>query len=88
MMRDKVKGLVLGLSLGVRQTGGAAYASGTQIEIYFREHRNMHERKNQEVSWDDATGTVWVGKKAAAEMKLEEISGPAVFCVYFVWGLA
>lgn len=36
-MNDKFKGLVLGLSLGALLTGSVAYASGTQIEVFFRD---------------------------------------------------
>lgn len=35
-MKDKVKGLVLGALLGSAITGTAAYASGVQIEVFFR----------------------------------------------------
>ncbi|SFL31402.1 foldase protein PrsA [Paenibacillus sp. 1_12] len=42
-MNDKVKGLVLGLSLGVMLTGSIAYASGTQIEVYFKNIKYMFD---------------------------------------------
>lgn len=35
-MNDKVKGLILGALLGSAITGTAAYASGVQIEVFFR----------------------------------------------------
>lgn len=42
-MNDKVKGLVLGLSLGVMLTGSIAYASGSQIEVYFKNIKYMFD---------------------------------------------
>ncbi|WP_028548600.1 peptidylprolyl isomerase [Paenibacillus sp. UNC451MF] len=42
-MNDKLKGLVLGLSLGVMLTGSVAYASGTQIEVYFQNIKYMFD---------------------------------------------
>ncbi|GAA4861149.1 hypothetical protein GCM10023310_45650 [Paenibacillus vulneris] len=42
-MNDKFKGLVLGLSLGVMLTGSVAYASGTQIEVYFQNIKYMFD---------------------------------------------
>ncbi|WP_282935572.1 peptidylprolyl isomerase [Paenibacillus sp. RC67] len=42
-MNDKLKGLVLGLSLGVMLTGSVAYASGSQIEVYFQNIKYMFD---------------------------------------------
>ncbi|GMX66142.1 hypothetical protein Elgi_54130 [Paenibacillus elgii] len=91
-MNDKLKGLALGLSLGVMLTGSVAYASGTQIEVYFKQLKYMFdgvekkptaeqgqgfiyngttyvplrfvsEALGKEVSWDENSGTIWVGKQ-------------------------
>lgn len=43
-MKDKMKGLLLGLTLGTMMTGSLAYATNsTQIEVYFRELKFMFD---------------------------------------------
>lgn len=42
-MNDKLKGLMLGLLPGVMLAGSAAYASGAQIEVYFKQLRYMFD---------------------------------------------
>jgi foldase protein PrsA len=42
-MNDKVKGLVLGLTIGVMLTGSIAYANGSQIEVYFKNIKYMFD---------------------------------------------
>jgi foldase protein PrsA len=43
MMKDKVKGLIIGLSLGSLIAGSAAYASATQIEVVFKNIKYMFD---------------------------------------------
>mgnify|MGYP000636779159 CR=1 FL=1 len=43
MMKDKFKGLVVGLCLGSMLAGSAVYASGTQIEVYFNNLKYMFD---------------------------------------------
>jgi foldase protein PrsA len=90
-MNDKLKGLLAGLTIGVMLTGSVAYASGTQIEVVFKNLKYMFDGKEviapegqagfiyegstyvplrfvsealgKEVSMDEDTGTIWVGKK-------------------------
>jgi foldase protein PrsA len=40
-MKDKVKGLIIGLSIGSLVAGSAAYASATQIEVVFKNIKYM-----------------------------------------------
>jgi foldase protein PrsA len=42
-MKDKVKGLIIGLSLGSLIAGSAAYASATQIEVVFKNIKYMFD---------------------------------------------
>jgi foldase protein PrsA len=42
-MKDKVKGLIIGLSLGSLIAGSAAYASATQIEVVFKNMKIMFD---------------------------------------------
>lgn len=51
MMKDKVKGLIIGLSIGSLLAGSAAYASATQIEVVFKNIKYMFngvEKKSTE----------------------------------------
>ncbi|SDC42855.1 foldase protein PrsA [Paenibacillus sp. UNCCL117] len=60
-MKDKFKGLVLGLSLGAMLTGTAAYASGTQIEVYFRELKYMFDGIEKKPSAEQGAGFIHNG---------------------------
>jgi foldase protein PrsA len=42
-MKDKVKGLIIGLSIGSLIAGSAAYASATQIEVVFKNIKYMFD---------------------------------------------
>ncbi|CAK4814267.1 unnamed protein product [Aphanomyces euteiches] len=42
-MKDKVKGLIIGLSIGSLVAGSAAYASATQIEVVFKNIKYMFD---------------------------------------------
>jgi foldase protein PrsA len=43
IMKDKVKGLIIGLSIGSLIAGSAAYASATQIEVVFKNIKYMFD---------------------------------------------
>ncbi|TVY11709.1 peptidylprolyl isomerase [Paenibacillus cremeus] len=60
-MNDKVKGLVLGLSLGVMLTGSIAYASGTQIEVYFKNLKYMFDGIEKKPTEDQGSGFIYNG---------------------------
>ncbi|UUZ79378.1 peptidylprolyl isomerase [Paenibacillus sp. P26] len=60
-MNDKVKGLVLGLSLGVMLTGTVAYASGTQIEVYFRSLKYMFDGVEKKPTAEQGQGFIYNG---------------------------
>jgi foldase protein PrsA len=68
-MNDKLKGLVLGLSIGVLMTGSIAYASGSQIEVYFKNIKYMfdgQEKKPAEESFI-YNGTTYVPLRFVSE---------------------
>ncbi|MCS7459729.1 peptidylprolyl isomerase [Paenibacillus doosanensis] len=60
-MNDKLKGLVLGLSLGVMLTGSVAYASGTQIEVYFQNLKYMFDGFEKKPAEDQGQGFIYNG---------------------------
>ncbi|MCZ8513010.1 peptidylprolyl isomerase [Paenibacillus filicis] len=60
-MNDKFKGLVLGLSLGVMLTGSVAYASGTQIEVYFKSLKYMFDGVEKKPTADQGQGFIYNG---------------------------
>ncbi|TDF99408.1 peptidylprolyl isomerase [Paenibacillus piri] len=74
-MNDKLKGLVLGLSIGVMMTGSIAYASGTQIEVYFKNIKYMfdgHQKKTAEESFI-YNGTTYVPLRFVSEALGKEV---------------
>ncbi|WP_281887062.1 stalk domain-containing protein [Paenibacillus sp. YYML68] len=106
-MNDKLKGLVLGLSLGAMLTGTAAFAGGTQIEVYFRELKYMFdgvqkipnaeqgagfiyngttyvplrfvsESIGKDISFDNDTGTIYVGKRIDKDLIVATYTGGQV----------
>ncbi|MFE5317244.1 peptidylprolyl isomerase [Paenibacillus sp. NPDC056579] len=60
-MNDKVKGLLLGLSLGTLLTGTVAYASGTQIEVYFQNIKYMFDGFEKKPAEDQGQGFIYNG---------------------------
>ncbi|CAG7648699.1 peptidylprolyl isomerase [Paenibacillus allorhizosphaerae] len=60
-MNDKVKGLVLGLSLGVMMTGSIAFASGTQIEVYFQNLKYMFDGVEKKPTEEQGAGFIYNG---------------------------
>ncbi|CAG7611184.1 Foldase protein PrsA [Paenibacillus solanacearum] len=60
-MNDKVKGLVLGLSLGVMMTGSIAFASGTQIEVYFQNLKYMFDGVEKKPTEGQGAGFIYNG---------------------------
>jgi foldase protein PrsA len=60
-MNDKVKGLVLGLSLGIMLTGTVAYASGTQIEVYFKSIKYMFDGQEKNPTAEQGEGFIYNG---------------------------
>ncbi|OXM88274.1 peptidylprolyl isomerase [Paenibacillus rigui] len=62
-MNDKVKGLVLGLSLGVMLTGSVAFANGagTQIEVYFKNLKYMFDGTEKSPTAEQGQGFVYNG---------------------------
>jgi foldase protein PrsA len=78
-MNDKVKGLVLGLSLGVMLTGSIAYASGTQIEVYFKNIKYMFDgnEKNPTAEQGESfiyNGTTYVPLRFVSEALGKEVA--------------
>lgn len=60
-MNDKFKGLVVGLSLGVMMTGTIAYASGSQIEVYFRNLKFMFDGVQKQPTEEQGQGFIYNG---------------------------
>ncbi|MCP1307032.1 peptidylprolyl isomerase [Paenibacillus tyrfis] len=60
-MNDKLKGLALGLSLGVMLTGSVAYASGTQIEVYFKQLKYMFDGVEKKPTAEQGQGFIYNG---------------------------
>ncbi|WP_159883133.1 peptidylprolyl isomerase [Paenibacillus puerhi] len=60
-MKEKIKGLVLGLSIGAMLTGTVAYASGTQIEVYFRELKYMFDGIEKKPTEEQGAGFIHNG---------------------------
>ncbi|MFB0844924.1 peptidylprolyl isomerase [Paenibacillus oleatilyticus] len=60
-MNDKLKGLALGLSLGVMLTGSVAYASGTQIEVYFKQLKYMFDGLEKKPTAEQGQGFIYNG---------------------------
>lgn len=61
MMKDKLKGLFLGLSLGTILTGSIAYASGTQIEVYFSSLKYMFDGVEKKPTAEQGDGFIYNG---------------------------
>ena len=62
-MKEKVKGLVLGLSIGIMLTGSVAYASGngTQIEVYFKNLKYMFDGTEKNPTSEQGQGFIYNG---------------------------
>ncbi|MFC0214766.1 peptidylprolyl isomerase [Paenibacillus chartarius] len=69
-MKDKTKGLLLGLAIGTMLSGSVAYAGGTQIEVAFRELKFMFdgiEKKPSETPAFIYQGTTYVPVRFVSE---------------------
>ncbi|NOU97061.1 peptidylprolyl isomerase [Paenibacillus sp. LMG 31456] len=75
-MNDKFKGLVLGLSIGVLMTGSIAYASGTQIEVYFKNIKYMFDGQQKKPADDSFiyNGTTYVPLRFVSEALGKEVT--------------
>ncbi|MFD0681604.1 MULTISPECIES: peptidylprolyl isomerase [unclassified Paenibacillus] len=75
-MNDKFKGLVLGLSIGVMMTGSIAYASGTQIEVYFKNIKYMFDGQQKKPADDSFiyNGTTYVPLRFVSEALGKEVT--------------
>jgi foldase protein PrsA len=60
-MNDKLKGLLLGLTLGLTISGSVAYASGTQIEVYFQNLKYMFDGFEKKPAEDQGAGFIYNG---------------------------
>jgi len=60
-MNDKLKGLLLGLSIGTMLTGSIAYASGTQIEVYFQNIKYMFDGFEKKTTEEQGQGFIYNG---------------------------
>jgi foldase protein PrsA len=60
-MKDKLKGLVVGLCLGTMLTGSIVYASGTQIEVYFNNLKYMFDGAEKKPADDQGKGFIYEG---------------------------
>ncbi|MDF2961853.1 MAG: PpiC-type peptidyl-prolyl cis-trans isomerase [Paenibacillus sp.] len=74
-MKDKLKGLVLGLSIGVMMTGTIAYASGTQIEVYFKNIKYMFDGQQKKPADESFiyNGTTYVPLRFVSEALGKEV---------------
>ncbi|WP_284640120.1 peptidylprolyl isomerase [Paenibacillus silviterrae] len=61
MMKDKFQGLVLGLTLGLAISGSVAYASGTQIEVYFQNLKYMFDGIEKKPTAEQGAGFIYNG---------------------------
>lgn len=61
-MKDKMKGLLLGVTIGMAVSGSAVYAaSGTQIEVYFRSLKYMFDGVQKAPSANQGQGFIYNG---------------------------
>lgn len=60
-MNDKLKGLILGLTIGLTISGSVAYASGTQIEVYFQNLKYMFDGMEKKPTEEQGAGFIYNG---------------------------
>ncbi|NHN30878.1 peptidylprolyl isomerase [Paenibacillus agricola] len=77
-MNDKVKGLVLGLTIGVMLTGSIAYASGSQIEVYFKNIKYMFDGYEKNPTLEQGEGFIYNGTTYVPLRYISETLGKEV----------